>query len=115
MRKLVSIFLGMGTIGIIAGILSVIKWGILYFDEVYLLFSLSINGILIIIGFFGAWIIKNFDDYRKSSRDYKKEIDGKTEDLNKDIASISNRLLQMEGNLIDLNGNEKIKEKSKKK
>lgn len=103
MRKLVSIFIGIGGVGITAAILSIVKWGILHFDRLYLLFSLSINGLLIIVGFFGSWVIKTFDDYRISSREYKKCYDEKVDDLEKDMASISNRLMSVEGIVIDLN------------
>ena len=109
MRKLVPAFLGVGSVGIITAILSVLKWGIFYFNRLNLFFALSISGIFIIIGFFGAWIIYTFDDSRNRLKTYKKEIDEKIDDLNKDMASISNRLLLMEGTLIDLN------EKGKKK
>lgn len=106
MRKLVTAFLGVGGIGIIAGILFVLKWGIFYFDRLNLFFSLSISGILVIMGFFGAWVIKTFDDYKNRSRDYKKEIDGKIDDLEKDLASISNRLMYIESVQIGINDKE---------
>lgn len=117
MKRLVTAFLGIGGIGIIAAILSVIKWGIFYFDKVYLLFSLSINGILVIIGFFGAWVIKVFDENRNRMKEYRKGIDEKIEDLNKDMISTQNRLLELEEKLIilndkDLDRKEKLNEKS---
>ena len=116
MRKLIYAFLGIGGIGMIAAILSIIKWGIVNFDRVYLLFALSINSLFVIIGFSGAWVIKTFDDYKNRNKEYIKKIDEEIDGVEKDMASTQNRLLVMEGNLIGLNEKQPEKrEKSNKK
>ena len=110
MRKLVTAFILLGGLGVIAGILSFLKWGIFHLDKPYLLFSLSISGVLVIIGFFGAWVINSFDSIRNRLKDYKNETEKRFDDLEKDMAATQNRLMILEGELIDLKcGKEKGK------
>lgn len=114
MRKLVTVFFGIGIVGIIGAILSTIKWGIISFSEVYLFFALLISGILFILGFFGAWIIMTFDDYKTRLREYKKDVDGKIKNIEDDMASTQKELMEVDSKLIELNEKSFDEEETKK-